>query len=44
VERAFAPGWARRGTRVLQTPLQAPNADTYAGRFVRSIKHSASTK
>jgi hypothetical protein len=39
VERAFAPGWARRGIRVVQTPFQAPNVNTYAERFVRSIKH-----
>jgi putative transposase len=27
------------GIRVVQTPLQAPNANAYAERFVRSIKH-----
>ena len=27
------------GIRVVQTPFQAPNADAYAERFVRSIKH-----
>jgi hypothetical protein len=38
-ERAFAAGWARRGIRVVQTTFQAPNVNTYAERFVRSIKH-----
>jgi putative transposase len=27
------------GIRVVQTPFQAPNANAYAERFVRSIKH-----
>ena len=27
------------GMRVVQTPFQAPNANAYAERFVRSIKH-----
>jgi transposase InsO family protein len=27
------------GIRVVQTPYQAPNANAYAERFVRSIKH-----
>jgi putative transposase len=27
------------GIRVVQTPCQAPNANAYAERFVRSIKH-----
>ena len=27
------------GLRVVQTPFQAPNANAYAERFVRSIKH-----
>jgi len=27
------------GIRVMQTPFQAPNANAYAERFVRSIKH-----
>ncbi len=26
------------GIRVVQTPVEAPNANAYAGRFVRSIK------
>ena len=26
------------GTRIVQTPYQAPNANAYAERFVRSIK------
>jgi transposase InsO family protein len=29
---------AEAGIRVVQTPLQAPNANAYAERFVRSIK------
>ena len=29
---------AEAGLRVVQTPLQAPNANAYAERFVRSIK------
>ena len=31
-------GWLRPGIRVVQTPFQAPNANAYAERFVRSIK------
>ena len=27
------------GVHVVQTPLQAPNSNAYAERFVRSIKH-----
>jgi transposase InsO family protein len=27
------------GIRIVQTPFQAPNANAYAERFVRSIKH-----
>lgn len=39
MERGRAPSnWARR-IRVVQTPFQAPNANAYAERFVRSIKH-----
>jgi hypothetical protein len=30
---------AAAGIRVVQTPFQAPNANAYAERFVRSIKH-----
>jgi putative transposase len=30
---------AEAGIRVVQTPFQAPNANAYAERFVRSIKH-----
>ena len=30
---------AESGVRVVQTPFQAPNANAYAERFVRSIKH-----
>jgi transposase InsO family protein len=30
---------AEAGIRVVQTPFQAPNANAYAQRFVRSIKH-----
>jgi transposase InsO family protein len=30
---------AETGIRVVQTPFQAPNANAYAERFVRSIKH-----
>ena len=31
------------GIRMVQTPYQAPNANSYAERFVRSIKKNAST-
>ena len=31
---------AEAGLRVVQTPLQAPNANAYAERFVRSIKQA----
>jgi hypothetical protein len=30
---------AESGIRVVQTPFQAPNANAYAERFVRPIKH-----
>jgi putative transposase len=32
------------GIRVVQTPYQAPNANAYAERFVRSIKHECLTR
>jgi transposase InsO family protein len=40
--KSSAPVRARlseAGIRVVQTPFQAPNANAYAERFVRSIKH-----
>jgi putative transposase len=33
----FASSWGALG-RVVQTPIQAPNANAYAERFVRSIR------
>ena len=32
------------GLRIVQTPYQAPNANAYAERFVRSIKESVSAE
>jgi putative transposase len=32
-------GLGEAGIRVVQTPFQVPNANAYAERFVRSIKH-----
>ena len=32
------------GIRVVQTPYQAPNANAYAERFVRSIKHECPSR
>jgi hypothetical protein len=39
VEHTGAQCLGEAGIRVLQTPFQAPDANAYAERFVRSIKH-----
>lgn len=39
MEHTGAQCLGEAGIRVLQTPFQAPDANSYAERFVRSIKH-----
>ena len=39
MDRAVRMWLGEDGLRIVETPYQAPNANAYAERFVRSLKH-----